>query len=496
MGLLLAASLLLPGIALRAAEARAVGLAAAPVTAPSDPTRLAERLDAALSTRALRRARVSALVVRARDGEVLFERAADRPLTPASNMKILTAMAALETFGPTHRFETEVLADRRPGADGAVGTLYVRGGGDPALTSEDWWRLAADLHGRGLRRVTGDVVLDPSAFDGARWHPDWGAVSSRAYHAPVGGLNANYGAFAVMVRPGERPGEPVQVDVDPPVAYLRVANRARTGPAGQRSSLVVDRSPAPNGELVTVDGQLPAGAKSKTYYRSVSDPTRYAGAVLVMQLAALGIEVQGGTRVGSVPADAEPILEFAGKPLAEIVRLFIKYSNNAVAESLVKAMGAHATGAPGSWENGIPASVAALGSLGVDLDGLRIVDGSGLSYRDKLSPRSLVAALRIGRGSFRIGPELTAALPIANGDGTLEKRVEGAPGRVRAKTGLLNRVTSLSGYAELPDGEVAVFSVLTNGYRGSDEQAMDALDEFVAVLTSPSGRAVQQPASP
>ncbi len=487
-GILLVASFLL----VSAVEAEGGGAAAATATSPA---KLSERLDAALLGRGLRRARVSALVVRARDGAVLFERSPDQALTPASNMKILTAMAALETFGPTHRFETAVLADRSPGADGVVGTLYVRGGGDPAMTSEDWWRLSADLYSRGLRRVEGDVVLDPSAFDGARWHPDWGAVSSRAYHAPVGGLNANYGAFAVTVRPGARPGDPVLVDVDPQVPYLAVMNRARTGPAGQRSSLVVDRRAGADGELVTVDGQAPAGGKTKTYYRSVTDPTRYAGAVLGMQLAALGVEVQGKTQVGLVPPAAVPVLEFQGRPLGEIVRLFVKFSNNAVAESLVKAMGAHATGAPGSWENGIPASRAALSSLGVDLEGLRVVDGSGLSYRDKLSPRVLVEALRIGRGSFRIGPELTAALPIANGDGTLEKRVEGAPGRVRAKTGLLNRVTSLSGFAELADGEVAIFSVLTNGYRGTDEQAMDALDRFVAVLTDP-GNEVQPAASP
>jgi D-alanyl-D-alanine carboxypeptidase/D-alanyl-D-alanine-endopeptidase (penicillin-binding protein 4) len=119
----------------------------------------------------------------------------------------------------------------------------------------------------------------------------------------------------------------------------------------------------------------------------------------------------------------------------------------------------------------------------MDLEGLKIVDGSGLSYRDKLTPRALVEALRIARGSFRIGPELESALPIANRDGTLEKRVDEAPGRARAKTGLLTRVTSLSGFAQLADGETAVFSVLTNCYRGTDEEAMEALDHFVAVLT-------------
>lgn len=478
-GLALALWLCLASLPAASLEAGAVpGAAASPADAG-----LARRLDAALAKRGLRRARISALVVRESDGAVLYEKSPDRPLTPASNMKILTAIAALETFGPTHRFETPVLADAPPDADGRVGTLYVRGSGDPVLNSEDWWRLAADLHMRGLRRVEGDLVLDPSVFDGTRWHPDWGAVSSRAYHAPVAGINANYGSFSVTVRPGERPGDPVRVEVDPPVPYLVVSNRARTSPPGQRGALVVDRSAASEGELVTVNGSAPAGGRPRTYYRSVLDPTRYAGAILRMQLEALGVQVGGRVEVGSVPPDAAPLLRFRGRPLGEIVRLFVKYSNNAVAESLVKAMGAHASGAPGSWENGIPASLGALGSLGIDLEGLHVVDGSGLSYRDKLTPRALVAALRIARESFRIGPELTASLPIANGDGTLEKRVEGAPGRVRAKTGLLNRITSLSGFAELPSGEIAVFSVLTNGYRGSDEEAMAALDDFVAALT-------------
>lgn len=455
---------------------------AAQTSAPELRDSLAERLGRALEVRGLRRARISALVIRAEDGKVLFERSADRALTPASNMKILTAMATLQTFGPTHRFETPILADTEPDAEGAVGTLYVRGGGDPVLNSEDWWRVAADLRSRGLRRVRGDLVLDDGFFDGARWHPDWGKTSSRAYHAPVGGLNANYGAFAVTVRAGRAAGDPVFVSIDPPVSYLVLSNRARTGHVGQRSSLVVDRVPGGAVEIVQIDGAMAAGAKLKTYYRSVLDPTRYAGAVLQLQLAAVGIAVEGNVVSGVVPVDAIPLHVYKGRPVGEIVRLFVKFSNNAVAESLVKAMGAHATGAPGSWENGIPAYRSALESLGMDLDGIQIVDGSGLSYRDKLTPRALVTALRTSWESFRIGPELAAALPIANGDGTLEKRVGGAPGLARAKTGLLNRVTSLSGFAELADGEMAVFSVLTNGYRGSDEEAMKALDHFVTAL--------------
>jgi D-alanyl-D-alanine carboxypeptidase/D-alanyl-D-alanine-endopeptidase (penicillin-binding protein 4) len=114
-----------------------------------------------------------------------------------------------------------------------------------------------------------------------------------------------------------------------------------------------------------------------------------------------------------------------------------------------------------------------------------VVDGSGLSPRSRVSPRSLVAALRGGSEAFRFGPELVAALPIAGRDGTLERRAREALDDVRAKTGLLSdqRTTSLSGFAELADGEIAVFSILVNGYKGGTSAAMDAVDAWVAQLT-------------
>ena len=128
----------------------ALVLLALPVA--GEPT-LSGALEAALSVRGLRGARVAALVVDADTGQALFTRDADRPMVPASNLKVLTALAALEAFGPTHRFTTRVLADAPPDADGAVEWLYLQGGGDPSLTSESWWRLCADLRLAGLRKV-------------------------------------------------------------------------------------------------------------------------------------------------------------------------------------------------------------------------------------------------------------------------------------------------------------------------------------------------------
>jgi hypothetical protein len=206
-------------------------LAAEP--APPADAALVRALSHALEARAVRGARVGALVVDSADGRVLFERNADQPLVPASNLKVLTALAALRVFGPAHVFTTRVYANAAPDAEGAVDTLYVRGGGDPALTSEDYWRLAADLHKTGLRHVRGDIAIDDSLFDGERWHASWLPTTARAYHAPVGALMANYGAYAVEVAGGDRAGDPVRIagrPADPVLHACRTRRAHGEGP--------------------------------------------------------------------------------------------------------------------------------------------------------------------------------------------------------------------------------------------------------------------------
>jgi D-alanyl-D-alanine carboxypeptidase/D-alanyl-D-alanine-endopeptidase (penicillin-binding protein 4) len=443
---------------------------------------LSARLDAALRQPALREARIGVLVSEQRSGRVLYERGPDRALIPASNLKILTAIAALSAFGPAHRFVTEVFADALPDAEGSVDVLAIRGGGDPALTSEQYWRLAADLRLLGVRRVRNGLLLDASAFDGERWHPSWGRTSARAYYGPVAALAANYSAFSATVKAGSQSGDPVRVLLDPPVAYLRLNNRATTGGRKAATSLVVDRKLAGHAEEVVVSGVVRAAGESKPYNRSVLDPVRYAGSVLRAQLEANGIAVEGEDRLGVVPDSMVSLLEFEGKSLADVVQLFLKYSNNAMAEMIVKALGGRDSGV-GSWPAGIAAVRAELERLGIDIAGLSIVDGSGLSYQNRVTPRTLVSALRVARDSFGFGPEFVAALPIAAADGTLEKRTGDAADRVRAKTGLLTRITSLSGYAMSAGGRPLAFSILVNGFPDSDEAAMEALDHFASELT-------------
>ena len=462
------------------------GCAAVPaVDADTGQVGLGVRLDRALAAPALRGARFSVLVVDRQTGEEVFARNPDSALIPASNLKVLTGVAALAAFGPAHRFTTEVLASAEPDAEGGVETLYIRGGGDPTLTSEQWWRLAADLRLRGLRMVRGDLVMDDTLFDGERWHPSWGEITSRAYHAPVGALSANYGAFFVAVEAAPDPGGAARVSVDPPISSLELVNQARTGAAGSPATIQVQRRRAGGSERVVVTGSIPAGGEPLEFWRSVASPARYAGAVLRMQLEANRIRVGGGIRLAAVPDSAVSIYEFEGKSLGEVVRLFLKNSNNYIAEALVKSQGVGlaAQRLQGSWETGTAAQRRQLEALGLHTAGLRLVDGSGLSTGNRVPARLLVSALRLAMDSFEIGPELVSALPIAAQDGTLERRAETAVGRVRAKTGLLTGVTGLSGFAKSGGGRELVFSVLVNGYPGSDTQAMSALDGFVAVLS-------------
>lgn len=440
---------------------------------------LADRLDVALDHPGARGASVGVLVVDAASGSELFARRADTPLAPASNLKILTALAALAALGPAHQFTTVVSADQPIAADGSVGILAIRGGGDPALTSEELWRLAADLQRRGLRRVRHGLLLDDSYFDGERWNPAWGAPSSRAFHAPVAALTANYGAFAVEVAPPPRGGLPAHVSIDPPVAFFQVADAVRTG---GDTPLSVERAADGTRERVRVAGSVRPGGDTVVIQRSVGDPVRYAAAVLRMQLAALGITVDGDDRLGPVPAGFTELVAFRGRPLAELVGLLMKWSNNNIAEMLVKNLGARATGAPGSWTGGVAAVRGQLAALGVDLDGLTMLDGSGLAAADRVTPRTLVSALRTARASFPLAPEFTAALPIAGRDGTLRTRAPAATDRARAKTGLINGVATLSGYARTGDGREVVFSILNNGAPAGDAAAIAANDAFLEAL--------------
>jgi D-alanyl-D-alanine carboxypeptidase/D-alanyl-D-alanine-endopeptidase (penicillin-binding protein 4) len=463
-------------------------LGAAPA-ASDDP---AEGLRALLASPALRGARVGVAVIDLESGEPVLLRHAERPMVPASNQKLIVAAAALAHWGPAYRFETPVFIDGKLAADGTLlGTLWIEGAGDPSLVSESLWKLAEEVRLRGIEKIRGGIGVDPSYFDGLRFHPDWEPLSARAYHAPTGAFAANYSSFRVEVIPAVTLGGPARVRIAPGVPYLRPKAVAVTLGEGGRARIEVEPLPDGSGDRVRVSGSVPAGDGPQTYWRAVSQPERYAAEILRAQLQAQGIAVSGSIRIGKRPPDAVELLRFEGEALRTIVERLNKFSNNFIADQLVKNLGAARFGPPGSWRKGREALNAYLRGLGIDERSVVLADGSGLSPRNRVSPALLVRVIRDAARRFSSGPEFLASLPLAGLDGTLEDRMDEAPRPLRGKTGHLRHVSSLSGVFPDPSGRRLAFALIVNGARGGGLEVDAAIDAFLFDLGAPPLPAAQ-----
>ncbi|HXX47515.1 MAG TPA: D-alanyl-D-alanine carboxypeptidase/D-alanyl-D-alanine-endopeptidase [Myxococcota bacterium] len=447
---------------------------------------LSQALAAFLKAPALRGARVGVLVVDLATGANLAAHAADEDLVPASNQKLLISAAALDRWGPAHRFETPVLYEGEL-ADGVLdGTLWIVGQGDPSFVSETMWKLAEEIRLAGVREIRGGIGVDTSRFDALRFHPDWEPVSSRAYYAPVSAWSANYSSFRVDVVPGEHVGAPAVLRIAPELPYFRSVVDAVTLRGGGQLALDVDVLPDGSGESVRVSGAVSADRPSSTYWRAVGLPERYAAALLRAQLEAQGVHVAPRVRLGNAPAGAHELLRFQGESLALEIRLLDKFSNNFVAEQLTKMLGAEQYGAPATWEKGTRALAAYLEGSGIGDPAVVIADGSGLSPRNRIAPATLVAVIRKAALRFESGAEFVSALPIGGSEGTLEDRMQDGAIRIRAKTGHLRRVAALSGIVPAADGSTRAFSILVNGARGEADGVDAAIDAFAAKLGSAS----------
>jgi len=440
-----------------------VALLAAPPARAAD-TDLSSVVDSFLARPLFHGTRLGILVESQRTGEVLYERNADSLFVPASNMKIMTGAAALSILGPEFRFRTALATDGRRAGSIVDGDLIVRGVGDPSITAEELWRLAQEVRALGIDKITGDLVLDVAYLDSLPVTSPEVAEGDRAYHARTGALSLNYSAVGVHVSPGPRAGDPAVVTLMPETGFVEARNRATTGPRRGVPEIDVRRTYKEGRNVLTVSGEIPTGWPEMVVNRNVDGPTAYFGAGMARFLASAGITVLGRVRVGVMPESAVVLGAHDSKPLSLIVRDLFKYSNNFIAEELLKVLGARRFGPPGTTVGGALALGDYLEALGADSLSYRIADGSGLSHENRLSPRTIVRAIRTTLDDFDISYEFAASLSVSGTDGTLEGRMRGGDleRAVRAKTGLLDGVTAISGVMRTRAGEDVLFSIIVN----------------------------------
>jgi D-alanyl-D-alanine carboxypeptidase/D-alanyl-D-alanine-endopeptidase (penicillin-binding protein 4) len=371
------------------------------------PTRLAN----ALAVPGNSSAASGAVAVDLTTGRTLFARHPDLSLAPASNQKLTVSFAALQELGAFYRFRTEVFARGYQEGDVWHGDVFLKGFGDPTLTTLQVERLATQISLLGIARITGRVYGDESWFDSARTAPGW---------------KASY-----------------FINECPPL-----------------SALVVDRA---------------------VYDKHVArQPALAAAGRLRMMLRLHGVSA-GAVGIGRAPERAVALAQVESEPLSTVLADMDRESDNFAAEMILKALGAE-VGDGGTTPAGAAIVRRELAEAGVPLTGVRIVDGSGLSWSDRLTARALSTLLVAVWNDTDLRQPFWAALPVAGVNGTLEDRMQRKPARgaVRAKTGTTTRASALAGYVR----DQYVFAVLQNGSPVSTWSARKAQDRFATALAS------------
>lgn len=401
-------------------------------------------------------------------------------MNPASVMKVVTSYAALDLLGPAFTFRTDVLVTGEIANGVLTGDLYLRGGGDPRLTTERVWQMAHALRSRGLREIRGDIVVDrgyfaPIAHDPARFDGE----ARRAYNAGPDALLVNFNSISFRFVPD---GNGVRVVADPDLPNVEIASRIQLtrGPClGYRRDLSHDVIKLGLIATITFSGSYPAACGERVLPLSVFDNARFAESNLRWLWSEVGGVLKGGVRAGAAPADARLFLRTESEPLASLVRDMNKHSNNVMARNVFLALSAERQAGGGDAASSARLVTQWLQSHMIDASDLVIENGSGLSRNERASA-ALIAAILKSAWSSAVMPELMSSFPVLATDGTLKsRRVAVGAGQAHLKGGTLNEVQSVAGYVLDRGGRRWIVVMIVNHPKaGAAQPALDALVEW------------------
>ena len=394
----------------------------------------------------LRGAQVSAYVISAQTGEVLYARDPDAAMVPASTLKLVVGSATLDTLGTAFSFTTTLATD------GAA--LYLQGSGDPLLQPQDFndaARTLATLNLTKFNALDGDMGSARARYPGG-WQVD---DLPFYYAAPPSMLSIDENTLHIAVHPGAL-GTPPTFTVEPSTSAVTIVNEATTGPAHSDDTIDVRVSWDQPATLV-VSGSVPADRTDDVIDAALLDPSRATLDLVAAALAQGGVTFASAPHLAQTPAGARVVWTHRSPPLSDLLRDMWQPSNNLLAESLLDAL------AP-TRDAALDRERTWLQSIGIDPATTTLADGSGLSAYDRISARDLVTILQHDWN----GPNratVLAALPVAGQSGTLAKVFTAPPlaGNVIAKTGTVNHTRTLAGYLQTPRGTL-IFALMINDW--------------------------------
>ncbi|WP_170920431.1 D-alanyl-D-alanine carboxypeptidase/D-alanyl-D-alanine endopeptidase [Desulfacinum hydrothermale] len=429
-------------------------------------------------------------VVRLSDDKTVFEMHSRRPLVPASLVKLITSYAALKNLGPDYRFVTELWAHGRPREGILSGSLWIKGHGDPYLTPERLWLLAQKIRGMGIRRILGSIHVDNSDFDPPYEQLCLDGELDRPHNPVLSATAVNFNTMTLQISSQQGP-EGTAVRVFPPTDYAAIRQRWRQRPSRKVIISLSSLGMGDDGrEVFQLRGRPPAEKVLPVERRmNVRDPEKFVALTFRRMLQEVGVQVSGSSSQAlAVPETSVLLCSLESPPLGDLLFGMNRYSNNFMAEMILRVLGAHVYGLPGSSRKGCRVLDNVLRKLGVARSEAFLDSGSGLSRTSRVSPRVFNTVLKAAYNDFLIAPEFMASLAQPGEDGTLLRRLKGLPEGtvVRGKTGTLKDVVSFSGYVVSPAKKVYAVTVILNGVPHI-WKARREVDRFVEHIPSLAG---------
>lgn len=437
---------------------------------------LKEQLDESFNDPNFSNANWGVMIKSLRTGEILYKKNVDKLFIPASNQKLFTTAAALLLLGEKYFYETALFLNGEIRNGKIAGDLIIKGTGDPSMSSKFieggavkiFERWADSLKAKGIVEILGNIIGDDSAFDNEVLGKGWQADNEQFwFSAELGALSLNDNCVHVTVIPSYV-GEPAIISLDPETDYVKIDNRVITAPQNEEEGISFSRIRGTN-EFV-FRGKIRKNSKPVSEYAAIYNPTNYVLTVFKEVLEKKGIKLLGSIMsikdCTEKPDEDDLVHLYTHRSISlkELVRETNKNSNNYFAEQLIKTIG-YKNYNLGSVENGLKACRDLFNDMGVNLDYMYMVDGSGLSRLNLVTPRHIINLLSHMYKS-EVFDTFYNSLPIAGIDGSLAARMRrtSAENNVHGKPGYNTGVSALSGYVKTREGEPIAFCMLVNNY--------------------------------